>query len=276
MYLFFSIPNSDGDGVCLESGRCDFCDLILIISHADEIQLAVITTSAAMFVFQSFHDSAIFSLGLSRAAWAGCCSSVLLFFLTLLSSCCLRSMSDGRWTGGRGEETKEFFFYFGRTFCLPCLPRETDDWRVEVGMEMSECVDVRLLPLRHANNPKNARWAMVDSSHLLSPPFPVGPNDLPLARSFSSIVSHKSQGNSRYYVARSQGYIPCTKRNWNLWWHATPSRADTFPLVKWFQFSSDSRWFAYHTGMIRYHWKMIQMINYFKRNKQELISTFKE
>jgi hypothetical protein len=31
-----------------------------------------------------------------------------------------------------------------------------------------------------------------------------------------------------------------------------------------------------HTGMIRYHWKMIQMINYFKRNKQEFIPTFKE
>lgn len=132
MYLFFSIPNSDGDGVCLESGRCDFCDLILIISHADEIQLAVITTSAAMFVFQSFHDSAIFSLGLSRAA-PGCCSSVLLFFLTLLSSCCLRSMSDGRWTGGRGEETKEFFFFLVGHFVYPvCRERlTTGEWKLE-------------------------------------------------------------------------------------------------------------------------------------------------
>lgn len=140
--------------------------------------------------------------GWARAA-PGCCSSVWLFFLTLLLLFAFNVGRTVNWWEGGEEETKEFFFFFlGRTFCLPCLPRETDDWRVEVGMEMSECVDVRLLPLRHANNPiQNARWAMVDSSHLLSPPFPVGPNDLPLARSFSSIVSHNWQGNSRYYVA---------------------------------------------------------------------------
>jgi hypothetical protein len=104
--------------------------------------------------------------------------------------------------GGGRRKRKNFCFWVGHFVCPVCRER-LSDWRVEVGMEMSECVDVRLLPLRHANNSiKNARWAMVDSSHLLSPPFPVGPNDLPLARSFSSIVSHNSQGNWRYYVAR--------------------------------------------------------------------------